>query len=413
MALTTLQIKHAKEGMHADGGGLYLRVQASGAKSWIFRFQLKGKRREMGLGILADKPAPDVRGEAAQLAVLVRSGVDPIEERRQKEAKLKEDVKLADANATTFRQVATEYISSHRAEWKNAKHAAQWTTTLETYAGPVIGDKPVGLVTTDDILQILTPIWATKTETATRLRARIELVLAYAKGKKLREGENPALWRGHLDSILAKPTKLKNIRHHPALPYTRMPEFMTKLRVTTGAGARALEFAILTAARSGEVRLATWSEIDFDDKLWTIPSQRMKAKREHWVPLSEPAITLLKALPRIADNEYLFPGDRDKKPLSDMTLTLIIRRFNETKDGSSPEWIDPKTGDHVVPHGFRSTFRDWSAEVSHYPREVAEHALAHSLPDKVEASYHRGTMLERRRPMMDDWAKYISEKAAQ
>ncbi|UCV17232.1 tyrosine-type recombinase/integrase [Ferribacterium limneticum] len=410
MALTVFEIKSAKEGMHADGGGLYLRVQTSGAKSWIFRFQLNGKRREMGIGTLADKSLTDARGEASQLATAVRSGIDPIEDRKQKAATAEAAKKQSEANATTFREVATEYIANHKAEWKNAKHAAQWSSTLETYAGPIIGDKPAGEVVTEDILKILSPIWTTKTETATRLRGRIELVLTYAKAMKLRQGENPALWRGHLEAMLPKPTKLKNVRHHPALPYARAAEFMVKLRAAAGSGARALEFAILTAARSGEVRLATWDEIDMNGKLWTIPAERMKAKREHWVPLSEPAIAMLKELPKIAGNEYLFPGDRDKKPLSDMTLTAIIRRFNETEDRSPPEWIDPKSGDQIVPHGFRSTFRDWAAEVSHYPREVVEHALAHSLPDKVEAAYARGTMIERRRPLMEDWAAYMAAK---
>ncbi len=412
MALTALQIKYAKEGMHADGNGLYLRVQASGAKSWIFRFQLNGKRREMGIGTLTDKSATDVRSEAGQFAALVRSGTDPIEERKRKTVQATEDAKHAAANSTSFRMVATDYIASHRASWKNGKHANQWINTLETYAGPIIGDKSIGSVTTDDVLRILKPIWTTKTETASRLRSRIELVLSYAKALKLREGENPAMWRGHLDALLPKPGKLKNVRHHPALPYGQITEFMAKLRATCGSGARALEFAILTAARSGEVRLATWNEINLDAKLWTIPAERMKAKREHWVPLSDQAITMLSALPKIAGNDYLFPGDRAKKPLSDMTLTAIVRRFNETADSEPPKWIDPKTGDQIVPHGFRSTFRDWAAEVSDYPREVVEHALAHSLPNKVEAAYARGTMIERRRPMMQAWADFIDGSTA-
>lgn len=409
MALKDLQIKHAKEGMHADGDGLYLRVQASGAKSWIFRFQLNGKRREMGIGTLADNKAQDARLKAGQFASLVRSGIDPIEDRKQKAALADEVAKQSAANSKTFRDVAKEFIDSHKAAWKNDKHHAQWTNTLETYANPFVGDKPVGEITTDDVLAILKPIWNTKTETATRVRSRIELVLSYAKAKKLREGENPAIWRGHLDSLLPKPTKLKNVRHHPALPYTRMADFMVKLRATKGASALALEFVILNTARSGEVRLATWSEIDLDAKLWTIPGERMKAGREHWVPLSDQAIELLKALPRIKDVEYLFPGMRDNKPLSDMSLSAIVRGFNETKDGSVPEWID-KNGVEIVPHGFRSTFRDWSAEIGAFPREVAEHALAHSLPDKVEASYARGSMLERRRPMMQQWADYLDKQ---
>jgi integrase len=408
MALTALQIKHAKEGMHADGNGLYLRVQASGAKSWIFRFQLNRKRREMGIGTLADKTAPDARTEAGQLAAMVRSGVDPIEDREQKAAQVEEAAKQSTASAKTFSAVAKEYIDSHKAAWKNDKHLAQWTNTLETYANPFIGTKPLAEITTEDVLAILKPIWNTKTETATRVRSRIELVLSYAKAMKLRSGENPALWRGHLDALLPKPTKLKNVRHHPALPYAKMADFMAKLRATKGTSARALEFAILTAARSGEVRLATWPEIDLDAKLWTIPAERMKAGREHWVPLSDQAIQLLKELPRIKDVDYLFPGMRDKKPLSDMSLSAIVRGYNETKDGTAAEWVD-RNGAEIVPHGFRSTFRDWSAEVGEFPREVAEHALAHSLPDKVEASYHRGSMLDRRRPMMQEWADYLDK----
>lgn len=408
MALTALQIKHAKEGMHSDGNGLYLRVQASGAKSWIFRFQLNHKRREMGIGSLADKPAVQARSEAATLSSLVRSGIDPIEHRRKEaEAVALAAIKSA-AESVTFRIVAEEYIRSHEAGWRNEKHAQQWKNTLKTYAYPTVGDKPVAQITTDNVLTILEPLWTTKTETATRVRSRIELILSYAKAKKLREGENPAIWRGNLDAILPKPTKLKKIRHHPALPYSQMGAFIKKLRSTSGTGARALEFAILTAARSGEARLATWREIDFEAKLWTIPAERMKAGREHWVPLSSQAIALLEAQPKIDGSDYVFPGEKTGKPLSDMTLSAVIRNFNAAKGEDAMRWIDPKTGDSVVPHGFRSTFRDWSAEIGHYPREVAEHALAHSLPDKVEASYHRGTMLERRRPMMQEWADYLT-----
>ena len=242
----------------------------------------------------------------------------------------------------------------------------------------------------------------------------MELVLSYAKAMQWRQGENPALWRGHLDALLPAPAKVKKIRHHPALPYTQVAAFMVELKRVKGAGARALEFAILTATRSGEARLAKWDEIDLDAKLWTIPAERMKAKREHWVPLSAQAVELIKALPKIDGNPYLFPGDRDRKPLSDMTLTAVTRRMNESDDEDAPpKWIDPKCGDAIVPHGFRSTFRDWCAEVGHYPRELAEHALAHSLPSRVEAAYHRGTMLERRAPMMQAWGNYIDGAKAE
>jgi len=307
---------------------------------------------------------------------------------------------------------AAEYIATHKAGWKNEKHGQQWENTIATYANPIIGAKSVALVSTEDVLKILKPIWTTKTETASRLRSRIELILSYAKAMKWREGENPAMWRGHLDALLPPPTKLKKVRHHPALPYAQVPEFMAELRKLKGSGARALEFAILTATRSGEARLAQWHEIDLEKRLWTIPAERMKAEREHWVPLSAQAIALIKTLPRIEGNNYLFPGDRDKKPLSDMTLTAITRRMNETEGDAPPKWIDPTNGAQIVPHGFRSTFRDWAAEVGHYPREMAEHALAHSLPDRVEAAYHRGTMLERRAPMMQRWADYIDQQKA-
>lgn len=413
MPLKTLEIKNAKEGMHADGNGLYLRVQASGAKSWIFRFQLNGKRREMGIGTLDHKPPVEARGEVSRLAALVRAGIDPIEQRKQIEAEAAQAAKADEARAVTFSDAAGDYIKSHKAGWKNAKHAAQWETTLATYAAPIIGDKPVADVTTEDVLRILTPVWTTKTETASRLRSRIELVLSYAKAMQWRQGENPAMWRGHLDALLPAPAKVKKVRHHPALPYAQTAAFMAELRQVKGSGARALEFAILTATRSGEARLAQWNEINLDAKLWTIPAERMKAKREHWVPLSEQAISLIKALPKIDGNDYLFPGDRDKKPLSDMTLTAVVRRMNESEDEKTPpKWIDPKCGDVIVPHGFRSTFRDWCAEVGHYPRELAEHALAHSLPDRVEAAYQRGTMLERRTPVMQCWANYIDGKKA-
>ena len=408
MPLTALEIKHAKEGMHADGNGLYLRVQPSGAKSWIFRFQLNGKRREMGMGTLEHKTPVEARSEVAQLAAQVRAGVDPIEQRKQLAAQTAQAAKAAEAHAVTFSDAAGDYIQAHRSSWKNAKHAAQWETTLATYAAPIIGNKPVGEVSTEDVLRILSPLWTTKTETASRLRSRMELVLSYAKAMQWRQGENPALWRGHLDALLPAPAKVKKVRHHPALPYSQVAEFMGELKKVKGAGARALEFAILTATRSGEARLAKWEEIDLDGKLWTIPAERMKAKREHWVPLSTQAVELIHALPKIDGNPYLFPGDRDKKPLSDMTLTAVTRRMNESDDNDAPpKWIDPKCGDAIVPHGFRSTFRDWCAEVGHYPRELAEHALAHSLPSRVEAAYHRGTMLERRAPMMQEWGNYI------
>lgn len=410
MTLTAFRIKNEKTaGMHADGNGLYLRVQKSGAKSWIYRYQINSKRREMGLGTLSERPPVEAREEAAKLSAMVRSGVDPIDARqREKEEKAAAAIK-ATADAITFGQVAQDYIAAHRAGWRNAKHAEQWASTLDKYAAPLIGDKPVVDVSTEDVLRILQPIWSTKTETATRVRSRVELVLSYAKALKLRQGENPAAWRGHLDALLPKPTKLKNIRHHPALPYARMPEFMRALRKITGGGARALELAILTAARSGEVRGACWAEIDKKAKVWTVPAGRMKAGKEHRIPLSAAALLLLEELPTFEGVAFLFPGERDKKPLSDMSLSAVTRRMNE---GDTPKWIEPQTGRQVVPHGFRSTFRDWAGETTSHPREVVEHALAHQIPDKAEAAYARGTLFDKRKKLMEDWATWCEPKKA-
>ncbi|MCB1889862.1 MAG: integrase arm-type DNA-binding domain-containing protein [Rhodocyclaceae bacterium] len=406
MALTALEIKHAKAGMHADGNGLYLRVQASGAKGWIFRFQLDGKRREMGIGTLAERPAVDARAAAAELGRMVREGLDPIEERNRREQEANDAAKQAEAGTVLFRQVAADYIASHRAGWRNAKHADQWANTLATYADPVIGDLAPAAVTAEHLLAILSPIWTTKPETASRVRSRIELVLSYAKAKKLRDGENPAMWRGHLDALLPKPSRVKKVRHHPALPYAQMSEFMLALRNVQGLGARALEFAILNAARSGEVRLAEWREIDLDAATWTVPADRMKARRAHRVPLSQAALRLLKSLPRLDGTELLFPGMREQRPMSDMALTSVIRRMNEDQ----LKWMDPKSNAQAVPHGFRSTFRDWCAEQTHFPAEMAEIALAHTVGDKVEAAYRRGDMFEKRRAMMQAWADWCLQE---
>ncbi len=412
MTLTALQInsKNLKPGLHPDGNGLYLRVQVKGAKSWIYRFQLNGRRRKMGIGTLFERPLIEARAEAARLGAMVRSGVDPIEARKQEVAQRFESAAKAAAGAVTFSQVAKEYIAAHRAGWRNAKHGDQWANTLRDYAEPVIGSKPVADVSTEDVLHILQPIWSTKTETASRVRSRIELVLSYAKAKKMRQGENPAVWRGHLDALLPKPTKVKKVQHHPALPYARMPEFMKALREVDGFGARALELAILTAARSGEVRFATWSEFDLGEeaRVWVVPANRMKGERVHRVPLSAAVVKLLENLPRFENVKYLFPGERDKKPLSDMTLTAVIQRMNE--DGDKPEWIEPSTERAVVPHGFRSSFRDWAAEKTTFPHEMAEMALAHAVGDKVEAAYRRDDMFEKRREMMEDWSAWCAPK---
>jgi integrase len=412
--LTTLEIKNAKEGMHADGDGLYLRVQPGGAKSWIFRFQLRGKRREMGIGTLDVKGAQVARAEAAALSVQVKTGIDPIDARKNREQQEKID---ATSTSITFDEAAKQYIQDNKAGWKNVKHADQWSNTLTRYASPVFGKRHVSEIDLNMVLEVLKPIWETKTETATRVRGRIESILDWATVHGYRSGSNPARWKGNLEHLMKSRmdmagagNKKAKVRHHPALPYTQMKAFIGALRALPGSGARALEFGILTATRSGEVRGALWSEIDIDEKKWVIPANRMKAKRDHSIPLSEPALALLADIDRSEKIDLVFVGERGsklsergKKPISDMTVAAVIRRMN--KHGA--KWIDPKSSATVVPHGFRSTFRDWAAEKTSFANQVVEMALAHTVENKVEAAYRRGDMFEKRRELMDEWATYI------
>lgn len=388
--LTPLGVSKAtKPGYYGDGGGLWLQVSPSGSKSWIFRFTLSKKQREMGLGAVHTVTLPEARAKAKECRLILLEGKDPLETR--KASKMVEA--LERAKMMTFDQCAAAYIAAHRSGWKNAKHASQWENTLETYASPIIGKMPVALVDTALVVKVLSPIWQTKTETATRLRGRIESVLDWATVSKYRQGDNPARWRGHLDNLLADPSRSKRTVHHPALPWQEVGAFMAALRKQEGIAAKAVELAILTACRSGEVRLAAWAEFDLEAALWVIPAERMKAKREHRVPLSAAALALLESIPRMGN--LVFPGAKPGKPLSDMSLTAVLRRMNR--------------GDITV-HGFRSTFRDWCAEsvANSFPREVCEHALAHSLPDKVEAAYRRGDLIEKRTLLMQAWADYCN-----
>lgn len=389
LSVTGIKSKTAR-GYYADGGGLYFRVSAFDTRSWAFRFAMLGKAREMGLGAYPDVSLAEARERAAEARRLLRDGVDPIEARKA----AKTATAAAVANALTFAQCADAYIGMASAEWKNTKHEAQWRSTLETYAYPVIGKVLARDVTEDHVLKILEPIWQTKTETASRVRGRIEAVLDYATAKKYRSGDNPARWRGFLDKHLPKPKKIAKVQHHPALPYADMGAFMAELKAQHGMGARALEFAILTAARSGEVRGATWGEIDLDAGTWTIPAGRMKAEKEHRVALSTAATKLLRALPRIDDCDLPFPSSKNTA-LSDMTLTAVLRRMGRS---------------NITAHGFRSTFRDWAGETTAHPREVIEHALAHQLKDDTEKAYARGTLFEKRRKLMEDWGKYATTK---
>lgn len=377
------------DGRFAVGGadGLHLRI-AGESRAWILRIKVGERRCDMGLGPYPEVALAEARETARRYRKRVREGHDPLRDKRDARAAIRAER----AKAKTFKDCAVAYIEAHGAGWKNEKHAKQWGATLETYAYPVFGSLPVGAIDTSLVLDALRPIWATKTETASRLRGRIESILDWAKVSGYRDGENPARWRGHLDKLLPARSKVQKVEHHAALPYRETGAFMAELRARDGTAARALEFSILCASRSGEVRLATWSEVDLVGKIWTIPAARMKAGKEHRVPLSDAAVSLLKALPRIEDEPIIFPAPRGGS-LSDMTLTAVLRRMK--RQG-------------LTQHGFRSTFRDWAGETTAYPREVIEHALAHQLKDKAEAAYQRGDLLVKRARLMTDWAKFCA-----
>lgn len=383
-------VREAKPGLTNDGEGLYLKIGNKGGASWIYRFRRNGKLRDMGLGSYSDVSLAKARDRAGKNRSLVKEGLDPLE------AKVEED--QADETTPTFSNCAARYIKSHRRSWRNAKHARQWVSTLKVYARPIIGTKPVDEVTTQDILKILSPIWTTKTETAKRVQGRIENVLDYAAAHDYRDPVNPARWRGHLDKLLAKPSRVKKVTHHPAMPYDAAPAFTTELQGYTSISAKALQFLILTATRTSEVLRSEWTEIDLENEIWTIPADRMKARREHRVPLSRQAMALLTQLPRVNGNPYVFPGARQGRPLSNMAMLQLMRGMGYGPDGEH--------GDYV-PHGFRSSFRDWNGEVTSYPRDVAEMALAHTIENKVEAAYRRGDLFEKRRAMMQDWGNFI------
>lgn len=394
-------------GYHYVGGvaGLVMQITNRGSRSWLFRVTVGNRRREIGLGGFPDVTLAGAKEKARAMREKIESGIDPVNER----AEARSQLIAANAASMTFQEAARKYIAANEAGWKSSKHAAQWTSTLESYVYPKMGQLQVAHIETTHVLSILEPIWATKTETASRIRGRIESVLDWAKVRGLRKGENPARWKGHLDHILPARSKVQKFRHHAALDYRDVATFMNALRNVDGMGARALEFAILTASRSGEVRGAVWGEINIKERFWTIPAERMKAEREHRIPLSDDAISLIQALPRNEGCEYVFPSAKNGL-LSDMTLTAVIRRMdaNATQHGEAG-WRD-NTGAVITAHGFRSTFRDWAGETTAYPREVIEHALAHQLADKAEAAYARGTLFEKRRRLMDDWGKFCSAR---
>jgi integrase len=382
-------------GLHAIGGvaGLYLQVTDTGARTWILRATVGTRRRDIGLGGFPSVTLAGAREAARTARALIMDGIDPVDESKAKRSALV----AAQAAAITFGEAAAKFIEAHESGWKNAKHAAQWTSTLETYAFPTIGKIRVSDIETAHVITILEKIWTTKTETASRLRGRIESVLDWATVRGFRKGENPARWKGHLDMLLPARAKVQKVEHHAALDYREVGAFMAQLAKVEGMGARALEFAILTVARSGEVRGATWTEIDEKAGIWTIPARRMKAEKEHRIPLASTALALLAKLPRIAGTDLIFPNSNETpSALSDMTLTAVLRRMAVA----------------VTAHGFRSTFRDWAGETTAYPREVIEHALAHQLKDKAEAAYARGTLFDKRRRLMADWAKHCATVAS-
>src|SRR5580704_14262681 len=386
--LKPLQIERFKgPGKLSDGGGLYLIAGRNGARTWVFRYSRKGRAVELGLGASRAVPVLAARQKAAELRAVLAAGGDPKQhrdEQRQLQAR-------QSAKAITFKTAAGQYIEANRAGWRNVKHAAQWTSTLATYVYPVFGSGPVGDVTASDVLKVLTPIWATKPETASRVRGRIEAVLDYAKVHGWREGENPARWKGGLAMTLPARNKVRRVKHHAALPYGEVPDLMKVLGAMEGLGPVALGFLILTASRTGEVIGAQWNEMDLAKGVWTIPAERMKAAREHRVPLNTEATALLEALPRIG--ELVFPGMKRGKPLSNMTLLQTLRRMKRND---------------LTAHGFRSSFRDWAAEMTSFPREVIEASLAHTVGTQVERAYLRSDLFDKRRLLMKAWGQHCA-----
>jgi integrase len=364
-------------GRHSDGGGLYLNVTGSGARSWVFMWKVAGRRHEIGLGSLRDIPLAKARDRAAEARRLLAEGLDPLAARTK-------------PRTMSFGEAADALVESMSPSWRNEKHGAQWKMTLMAYCGP-IRSIPVGDISTEDVLRVLRPIWLTKSETASRLRGRIERVLDFAKARGMRSGENPARWRGHLDAVLPRRQKLTR-GHHKAMPFDEVPAFVSRLRGLEGVAPRALEFLILTAGRTGEVLGATWEEIDFTSGIWGVPAKRMKAGREHRVPLSDRALAILAELSAVRTGEYVFPGLRRDKPLSNMAMEAVLRRMA----------ID------ATVHGFRSAFRDWAGERTHFAREIAEAALAHLVGDAVERAYRRGDALQKRRDLMGEWMRFCS-----
>jgi integrase len=413
--------------MHADGGGLYLQVTKGKAegllnKSWLFRYERNNKERQMGLGSLNTIGLKEAREKAKWCRQVLLDGKDPIETRNAERAA----AKAVKSKSATFEWCSVQYLKKREIGWRNAKSRAQWTSTLRAYVYPIIGKVPVDAITTDMIVKILAPIWATKNETASRIRGRIKTILDWAKVNGYRTGENPAAWRGHFEHILPARKDVHEVEHHPALPYALMSEFMTELRRQEGLAAKCLEFTILTAARSGESRGLPW-EAEIKGNIWTAPAARMKGGRQHVVPLSKAALAVIDYMREVRQNDIVFPGDSPDAPMSDMSLTAVIRRMNEARAKAGlPMWVDPNLDKReITVHGFRSSFKDWATDwepsreeiieaakrgelLETFPRDMIEIALAHRLDSKTEEAYRRAGMIERRRRMMETWAKFCA-----
>ncbi len=404
--LSAIEVSRLGDGRHAVGGvaGLHLYVKGT-ARSWVLRINVAGRRREAGLGPYPEVRLAQARALASECRAAVRDGRDPFADREERRRSMVE----SEARAMRFRDAARKLHKAKSAEFKSSKHQNDWINSLENWVFPLIGNVPVAEIECAHVMRVLEPIWTEKTETATRVRQRIEAVLDWAKVSGLRQGDNPAAWRGNLEALLPRPKKVRRVEHWPALPYARVGEFVSALRARAGLGARALEFIILTVARSREIRYATWDEIDLEGMTWTIPGDRMKAGKSHVVPLSPQAVTLLESLPRTRADDFLFPGDRGM-PASDATITAVIKRMHASeKNAGRPGWIDPISGRRITAHGFRSTFKDWARVCTRYPDEASELALAHVNSDKTRVAYARDGLLGMRRELMQEWAAYAWE----
>jgi integrase len=395
--LTAIQIKNAKQkGLYHDGGGLYLRVKESGTKSWLFCYRVGGRDREMGLGSENTVSLAEARIKAQEARKLLADKIDPLKARQEAEAK----VRLEASKSFTFKECATQFIETNKSGWRSEKTLKEWPRFFEIYVYPVIGDIAIKHVNLDLVLKIIEPIWTTKTETADRLRSRMERVLDWARVRGYREGENPARWRGHLENLLVRPSKLNKVVHHPSLPYAEAADFVALLKEQPGMDAKVLEFTILTAVRTNEATKARWDEIDLKNRIWTLSADRTKTGKEHRVPLSEATLDVLQRVAKMSGhadlataNGWLFPSSKRGKPISNMAMLMLLRRIERTD---------------ITVHGFRSTFRVWAAERTTFPREVAEAALAHVVENQVEAAYQRSDLFEKRKRLMDAWAKYCS-----